>query len=190
MAVIRRARIEDAPAVAQCHIESWKDQFFPIMTPGQIALKDLDLSSQTQLWQGRLGQEEEGYSRYTFVAEDQGAVAGYISGGPDRDSGLAGCDSELYQIYVLPTAQGRGFGRQLVITLTHQFIELGFRQMCVWVVTTNPALHFYQDTLSAVPTGKRRCITEVDGGLIEEAYLWAAIESLSTSVRQNNRLNH
>lgn len=171
---IRKAKIEDAVAIARVHIRSWREAFSPIMSAEQIAAKDLDEASQTAIWTKRLT-EEEGKTRFTFVAEDDGIKA-FITGGKAAEV-FEGYDAELYQIYILAEAQRKGLGRELVKVLAQKLHKQGYKALLVWVMTLNPAVAFYRDALGGKFLAERP-ILEVRGSLKEAAYGWPSLEVL------------
>lgn len=181
----RPAVAADAAGIARVHLDTWRERFIPIMTPEQVARKDLNPDSEFARWQARLTREPE---RTTLVAEQgrpnrdgapgkaPGTVVGFTTGGaPHGDS--YDYDAELYQLYVLPAYQSQGIGRVLVRELAVALSAKGFRRMLVWVVTINPAVRFYRDILGGVYLGERP-IPEVDGTLIEAAYGWSDLSDL------------
>jgi len=172
--LIREAKLEDAGAIALVHIRSWREAFSPILSAEQIAAKDLDEASQTAIWTKRL-KEEEGKSRFTFLAEEDGIVA-FITGCKTRDA-FEGYDAELHQIYILPEGQRKGLGQKLVKVLAQKLHEQGYQSMLVWVMTLNPAVAFYRDVLGGRFL-QERPIPEVNGSLKEAAYGWPELEVL------------
>ena len=60
----------------------------------------------------KLYENEEGKTRFTFIAVENDVAVGYITG-IFHDGEY---DAQLHQIYVLPTAIGHGIGKQLVTT--------------------------------------------------------------------------
>jgi ribosomal protein S18 acetylase RimI-like enzyme len=162
---IRAATPEDAAAIARVHLISWRAAFEPVMSPDLVARKNLDEAPEITKWQKRLREEPE---RITLVAVLDERVIGFITGGAARD-GIAGYDSELYQIYLLPDSQRRGIGQKLVAALAHELFQAGYQTMLVWVMTLNPAVKFYRDTLGGVYLAERP-IHEVEGKLSEAAY--------------------
>jgi L-amino acid N-acyltransferase YncA len=172
---LRPARVEDAAAIARVHIRSWREAFSPMLTAEQIAAKDLDEASQTSIWTKRLN-DEEGKSRFTFVAEEASILA-YITGCESREA-FEGYDAELHQIYILQEAQRKGLGRELVTLQARTFVEQGYHSMLVWVMTQNPAVAFYRDALGGQFL-EERPILEVNGSLKEAAFGWPSLEVLA-----------
>jgi len=103
-------------------------------------LASLSETNYTERWKRVIS---EGTSK-VVVAEDGADVVGFASGGRER-AGEPGYEGELYAIYVLDTAQRRGFGRELVRASVDRLRELGLRDMIIWVLRDNrPARDFYE----------------------------------------------
>ncbi|WP_179280991.1 GNAT family N-acetyltransferase [Paenibacillus sp. XY044] len=136
---IRQAVVEDYPALAAVHVESWKTTYRGLIADSY--LDQLTVESRLERWKQLLSREDVGF--WTFVSEDEdGRVCGFIQGGACREE-EAGYDAEIYALYLLQEHQGRGLGRRLVDTLTAAFRETGFASMYVWVLKDNPARQFY-----------------------------------------------
>ena len=79
-----------------------------------------------------------------YVAEEGEAVVGFASGGRER-AGEVEFSGELYALYVLAQAQGRGHGRQLVRAVVDGLRGMELSEMIVWVLRDNPnARRFYE----------------------------------------------
>jgi GNAT superfamily N-acetyltransferase len=83
---------------------------------------------------------------HTLVADAAGRVVGFTTLGPARggsdDSEHVG---ELFAIYVLPEASGRGIGQALMVEVLGRFNAEGFREAILWVLEDNPRTrHFYE----------------------------------------------
>ncbi len=82
-----------------------------------------------------------------FVAEDEDGVFGFASGSPGKrfSRNLREYEGELKTVYVLPSHQGAGAGRQLVDAVARYFVERGVNSMLLWVFAENhPARRFYE----------------------------------------------
>jgi GNAT superfamily N-acetyltransferase len=136
MASIRVAQVQDAAAISHVHVQSWLSTYRGILPTQYLAsLNEADRVPQWQDWLTR--------DITVFVAEIDGEIVGFAGGGPIREP-LASCDAELYSIYLLQEAQGRGIGKALVSAVAGQLVEMGYQSMLVWVLEQNPALCFYQ----------------------------------------------
>jgi ribosomal protein S18 acetylase RimI-like enzyme len=167
---IRKATIEDAKAIATVHVESWKTTYQGIVPSSYLA--QLSVSEKEQLWKRGLQQQKH----YIFVVEEDGNVCGFISGGKNRatQGKEAEYKGEIYAIYLLKEAQGKGYGTKLVKALVDDFQRERIRSMVVWVLADNPSRRFYERL-----GGEKIAEEVVDIGgkkLTEWCYGWKSIE--------------
>lgn len=91
----------------------------------------------------------------TIVAMDEGAICGFATTAPSRDTDLAD-HAELCALYVDPAQWGRGMGVALVAAARAHLLGLRFRHAMLWVLAGNVrAERFYQMDKWA-PDGLRR----------------------------------
>lgn len=171
---IRLARLEDAPAVARVHISSWRSTYKGIVA-GQF-LANLSVERSKQRWDESLrGGAESG--AFLYVAETgREGIVGFASGGPNRHGEFPVYGGELYAIYLLQSAQRRGIGRALVGTVARRLLDLGHKNMLVWVLTQNPSACFYRAL-----GGQFLCEKNIEIGgqsLPESAYVWNDLQGL------------
>ena len=135
--MIRPARMEDAEAIAQAHVDAWRTTYAGMLPPDFLA--SLSEEHYGERWRRVIG---DGGSR-VFVAEDQ-EIVGFASGGRER-AGETGFAGELYAIYVVSRAQHLGHGRGLVRAVADALRDLGLSDMIVWALRENqPARDFYE----------------------------------------------
>ena len=180
MIAIRAASEADAGAIAAVHVASWNETYPGLLPDVVIANNSLD--RRLALWNRVLG---EG-AREVFVATRDGAVAGFISGGPMPATirgrpPIPDHDAYVDALYVLAASHGRGIGRALLGSLATRLRERGFRALALHVVSDNPAVRFYERLgarfLHAEPIGG------ADEGL-QAAYGWSDLRSVPTGTLQ------
>jgi ribosomal protein S18 acetylase RimI-like enzyme len=138
MGVIRQARLGDARAIGRIEVDTWRSTYAG-MLPDRVLLA-MSQERRIASWAGVLRHRPGD----VYVAIDQGrGIAGFGDCGPQRDGTFAFA-GEVYTLYVSPDAQGRGFGRQLLIALFARLVDCGHRSALVWVVRANPARFFYE----------------------------------------------
>lgn len=167
MITIRRAAVDDAQAIAAVHITAWQETY-PGIVPDAF-LKNLSVERRAERWKSSLSDPSDLYHR-AIVAEVDGQIAGFSNFGvPQEKDG--GFDGELYAIYLLKSAQGRGIGRMLFGGAVEGLRELGLTSMCLWVLKDNlHARGFYERMGGAYVRGKP---IEIGGKkLVEVAYGW------------------
>ncbi|HEV2273051.1 MAG TPA: GNAT family N-acetyltransferase [Acidobacteriaceae bacterium] len=162
MALIREATDQDASAIAHVHVKSWLTTYAGIVPEDYLA--SLNEAERTLVWRDWLARDI-----HSYVAELDGRVVGFVCGGQIREP-LPGCDAELFAIYLLDRAQGRGLGTALLRTLADSLKAKGFKSMAVWVLERNPARHFYQKSGASLVAAKE---IEIGGVLLREvAFAW------------------
>lgn len=173
MVKIRKAVLEDAPAIAVVHVTAWREAYRGIVS--DEVLNSLSVKRRTEQWVNSLSDESHPYRR-AFVAETNGQVAGFANYGPPQDISL-GFDGELFAIYVLRNAQKQGTGKELVYEVVKGMRDLGWESMMVWVLKDNPSRGFYE-RLGGSYLAERSI--EIGGEpLIEVAYGWRDLNKLA-----------
>ena len=167
--IIRAARPVDAGGIARVHVQSWRSTYRGLVPDEYLA--KLSVEARERFWTRQLENLTPG--QVVLVAVDQsGAIAGFVSGGPQRDEGLA-YRGELYAIYLLEDAQGLGAGRGLMQALARELHAAGYRDLMLWVLTTNRSRQFYEHMGGQFITTKA---VEIGGAPLEEAaYGWPDI---------------
>jgi GNAT superfamily N-acetyltransferase len=168
---IRPAVVEDAPAIARVHVESWRTTYKGIFPEG--LLDQLSVLDRTRFWNETL--TEPPIRSVTLVAcDDAGTVVGFACGGVER-TGQLGCDGELQAMYLLAGAQRQGLGTLLVRQFVRELRSTGFNSMAVWVLACNPSRRFYE------ALGGRLIVQqEIERGgesHVEVAYGWSDLSS-------------
>ena len=130
---IRPADITDAEALAPLHVQVWDEAYI-----GLIAHEVLDqrraepMEAKVERWRERVAWPHGA----TWVAEDGGALVGFVSAGVGRDG--TG-ELEVMALYVRRSHYDTGLGRRLLET------AVGARPAYLWVLEGNArAIRFYQ----------------------------------------------
>jgi len=133
---IRRARLEDAAAIAAVHVRTWQSAYEHVF--GAERLAGLDLTAREGLAR-RFATDED---QDAFVAEDDGRIVGFVATGPPDEEGE---NRELYAIYVLPEAWGTAAGSGLMQASVEAMRGRGAADAILWVLEDNPrARRFYE----------------------------------------------
>lgn len=136
VASTRIATPDDATCIAWVQVETWRTTYRGIVPDAHLA--DLSVERRAFRWREHLNSAD-----HILVAECGGEVVGFIGGGPIREP-VAGCDAELYAIYLLLKSQRVRIGTKLLIELGRRLDEVGFRSMAVWLFEANAAARFYE----------------------------------------------
>lgn len=173
---LRFATPADAAALAAVHVTSWAETY-----PGLMPEAVLTHMTSPQMRQRRAAHWErtlvEGREVVT-VAERAGEVVAFAGAGVTRPHTVlpGDYDAELFTLYALKSAHGRGVGRALLRASAAALLEQGFGGLAVWVLETNPARAFYGH-LGATELGRKT--EEVPDGLLSEVALgWRDLRAL------------
>src|SRR3954464_5342127 len=107
----RRAGLDDAPAIADVHVASWRTTYPGIVK--QAYIDALSVEERTRAWEARLRSEVSPVPDIIVAESRSLGIVGFASGGPIRHP-ESGFDGELYAIYLRQEAQHHGVGRRLV----------------------------------------------------------------------------
>lgn len=136
---IRAATPADAAAIAHLHRETWRTTYTGIL-PADVIERQAGRRSE-ELWRNRLAAQLPPAA--TWIAEIDGAAAGFASCGPARHL-LEGLEAEIYALYVLQSRQRLGAGRELVRACARHFVRHGLFGFYLWVLKANRARLFYE----------------------------------------------
>jgi GNAT superfamily N-acetyltransferase len=132
---IRRARPDDAAAVAEVHTRTWQAAYEHVF--GAERLARIDEARRLSSWQRTLA----GGDAPVWVAVDDGRVVGFAMIGDSREDEREG---ELYAIYVVPEAWGTEAGRALM-GVASDALRKRYATAILWVLDDNPrARRFYE----------------------------------------------
>jgi GNAT superfamily N-acetyltransferase len=164
----RPALVADAAQIAAVHVDSWRATY-PGMLPDRY-LAAMDVRDYEDRW---LRTIQDPYRRSAvFVVEEDGRVVGFASCGRERD-GDARYDGELYAIYLLAAAQGRGLGRALVEATADALAIRGMTRMVVWVLRGNAHARGFYERLGGVYLRERPLDLGAGLDVPEVSYVWA-----------------
>lgn len=156
-------------AIAHVHVESWRTTYAGIVPDEYLA--GLDESLRVKLWQEWLTS-----GAVVLVAERKGEVVGFVHAGKIREA-IQTADAEIYSLYLMRDAQGRGIGRELLTGVAALLRQQGFRSVGLWVLERNRSRGFYETCGGRMATSK---VIEIGGArLMEVAYWWPELSVLA-----------
>lgn len=138
---IRRATLDDAGAIAEVHVASWRTTYPGIVD--QSYIDALSVTDRAAAWTRRLTANDDTAPDIFVATSRQRAIVGFVSGGAIRDPFLD-FDAELHAIYLLESAQRSGIGRCLMREWAKVALGRGRRAAVVRVLARNPACRFYE----------------------------------------------
>lgn len=169
---IRRAVVGDEVGISKVHIQSWQEAYKGLLPQAYLDQLPSELSQRIENWKKSLVHSD----RWTFVAEGDKGIIGFILFGPPREPSKAEY-IELGAFYILAAYKGQGIGFRLLQAGFQLMRELGYQRAYCWVLETNPTIQFYEKN-GAVFSGQVRD-DEVAGEIfVDRIYQW---ESLNLS---------
>lgn len=135
---IRPATPADLEGIARVHVQAWHESYAGLVPPQAFEQHSIELRL-TQ-WRATLSDPD----RSTLVHENARAIAGFISGGPIKWTGLP-TDSEVASFYLLDAIKRRGIGRALFTEFMSLLADRGFVSCGLWTLSGNTtARRFYE----------------------------------------------
>jgi ribosomal protein S18 acetylase RimI-like enzyme len=126
---IRAATVDDARAIAEVHVASWRAGYRGLMADAYLA--DLSVEQRVALWETILADGE------TSVLVAGEGVEGFVAFNPRT--------GEIGALYVAPARFREGVGSALLAAAHDALVAAGRRESTLWVVEGNePAFAFYE----------------------------------------------
>jgi ribosomal protein S18 acetylase RimI-like enzyme len=164
MALIRSARLADAPALGRIGVRAWQATYRGMM-PDEF-LDGLSVEQGAERWsRGLAGPTEHVHG--PLVAEDDGSVVGFVVTGLSRDGDGAG---EVHVLNVDPAHWRRGLGSLLLTAGVYQLEEAGHAVAILWVVEGNLRARRFYESAGWRVDGGRKLDDRFGTGVVEVRY--------------------
>ncbi len=159
---VRLAAPDDAPAIADIHVRSWRATYRGLV-PDPI-LDGLSLERRSAGWRQaverqvrELGEAPATAPDRTWVVETAEGVIGFAGSGPGRaESAPPPTGSgEVYAIYLAPERLGLGYGRTLFDHVVSDLRDRAFDPIVVWVFEANATARRFYEAAGFRPDGAR-----------------------------------
>ena len=173
---VRLARPDDAEAIADAHVRGWLTAYRGLV-PDSI-LDNLSIERRATFWRDTITWETAAESAEaparTWVVEEAGTVRGFASTGAtgaigERPDGLASA-GEIFAIYLMPEARGRGLGRALFGHVVEDLRLRGFQPIVVWVFEANGDSRRFYEAAGFTADGARQSVDFGEVSLPEIRY--------------------
>jgi GNAT superfamily N-acetyltransferase len=152
---IRPATIEDLNVTVDLYIEGWQTAYVDFI-PDSV-LHSFDREKEMEGSRGFFTSEDP---HFFDVAVYNGAVIGYVAGGPFGGETVK-FDGEVYEIFIRKEYQNKGVGKMLLHHAGLWFESQGYTSVGIWCWRDNPNRVFYErlggrvaDTVAQMVGGK------------------------------------
>jgi GNAT superfamily N-acetyltransferase len=135
----------------------------------QAILDGLSIAQRVEFWSRVLAMQstDPGRDGRTWVIEDAGTVAGFVSTRTSRDDDADPATGEVHAIYLAPEAWSRGLGSRLLAAAVDDLRERGFAPLVLWVIEANLRGRRFYERTGWRPDGARQPI-DFDGVPVDE----------------------
>lgn len=160
---IEPAAPEDCRAIAEVHVESWRQAYRGLLPAPYLA--SLSVADREALWRRVLAERRAD----VLVARDAAAqVVGFLAFGASRDDDAPGGQAEVMALYVRPACWSTGAGRRLWLAALRRLRGQAYRTVGLWVACGNErATRFYARAGFAAEPASRRPV-ELGSARLEE----------------------
>jgi GNAT superfamily N-acetyltransferase len=165
---IRTATEDDAAAIAEVHVASWRGAYRGVVPDQVLDGADL-LGGRRRMWQRLLGDAAPA-GHAAWVAEADGQVVAFADVLPSRDDDADERTAEVPMIYALPQAWGTGAGRELMAAALAGARAAGYRSVTLWVLDTNERARRFYERAGFAPDGTEKTDTTAGATLTEVRY--------------------
>lgn len=166
---VRPPRPGEARALAEIHIETWRQAYSHVFP--QEFLVGLDLDRREQWFDVQIRKGEG-----LMVAEAGSEPAGFCFFGDSSDEGWG----EVFAIYVHPDHWGGGHGHRLLADAERRLVGRSHRRALLWVLEKNQQARAFYERQGWV-LGKPLRIEEIGGTQVTEVRYERLLSSSSIS---------
>lgn len=134
--IFERAMEKDIEEIAKVHVDGWKETYIGII-PDEY-LSKISYESRKSHWKLLFGKEKV----QAIVCKIENEIVGFVSYGKEQH-GYEKYDGEMYALYLLKKAQGKGIGKKLFENGKIELKKLGYKKMLIWALSENKSCDFY-----------------------------------------------
>ncbi|MGA0602952.1 GNAT family N-acetyltransferase [Caulobacter sp. KR2-114] len=170
--VILPAGPGDARALGEVHVRAWRETYQGLLPETYLAAMRPEIHAVR--WRRQLS--GDGTGEVVLAVEGAEGLVGYSASSLlQSESRLA--DAEVFTLYLLKAAQGRGLGGRLLGAAASALAAQGARSAVIWVLSGNRHARGFYAHLGGRVLGERR-VRGWGGRLLETAYRWDDIDRL------------
>jgi L-amino acid N-acyltransferase YncA len=128
---IEPATLNDCPAIAQIHVQSWQQAYKDLLPKDYLAT--LSIKERENMWRKTL----QAGSPHLLVARVEDEIQGFIAFGSSRDRDAKQDCAEIWATYLAPSAWSKGFGKRMLLGIKDALRQQGFKTLSLWAILGN-----------------------------------------------------
>jgi ribosomal protein S18 acetylase RimI-like enzyme len=181
---IRRANVNDAPAIAEVHVATSREIYANLLSDRALSAFTVDI--RTRQWHDTIVSSDTDQYDAVFVA-DVGECSvvgfGYCSVQRSPELTAKGFNGEFQSIYLMASARRHGFGRALMAEMARHLVRRNIRGASCWVLRENDLARKFYEALNGNVIDEK--VIELDTDIIgtELAYGWPNLSVLTGTDR-------
>jgi L-amino acid N-acyltransferase YncA len=161
---IRRAEPEDARAIVEVKVASWKVAYRGLIPDRFLDSMSAD-SRQINRWRERL---EEGIGQM-WVCEESGGIIGFVYLGASQDEDAEqGEVGEVYAMYLHPAEWRKGRGTELMAQAIEALQQEGYGEATLWVLHNNERGKRFYEAMGFEADGGEKVVEWSEGVELHE----------------------
>ncbi len=158
---IREATPDDARAITELHIRSWRAAYKGLFSDERLAGLNVERGTASR---AEFLRNMPTPRHRSWLLEEGDSLVGFATAGPSRDEDIDEDTLELYAVYVEPGRIGSGLGKRLMDHVLEHAREAGYAALMLWVLVGNErANHFYEQAGLAADARAALIPAEPDG---------------------------
>ncbi len=147
---IRAAVRDDADAIADVHIASWRAGYGHVIPESVLFADDFEPRRRAIWTEWRFGPAQ----RIIVSVDETDRVVGFATYGPERERGRGNTGrGELYAFYFHPDTWGSGAAADLMARVHERLGAEGFGEAVLWVLDDNSRARAFYERHGWSPTG-------------------------------------
>lgn len=147
---VRRAAESDVEAIARIHVEAWRSAYRGLLPDAVIEFRSVE--DRKQRWRQLISQP----AHDLLVAVRGETLLGFFSLIPSRDVGATQETGEIAALYVAPEHWRSGAGRQLMFAGRIVARQRGYRELTLWVLSSNARARAFYEKMDLVADGAEK----------------------------------
>ena len=157
---VRVAWADDAPAIARCQVDAWREAYADVLP--QELLDSLDADEFASKWAASMDKPGDARNR-VLVALERATVRGFAVTAPASDPDADPiADGEIVEFIVNPDGRGQGHGSRLLQACTDTLRADKFIRATWWIASTNDQLRSFVESTGWAADGAHREL-DLDG---------------------------